>query len=206
MRRPLFGNGFPVQVNPGEEVVLFDAAEGQTPSTQGHIYFVTAYYYFTPETTGDGVNAQVFQDSGPGTPQILLEDIDNTIALGLFLVDKGAMLAVDRIPVSGTQRLIVKGEVTGETSDQAFWVMGYFEVDSPDRDESQISRPLQPNKNQVTTDPCQISVATSPANDTVITKTLHELTTEYVDEITLFVGLTKDPDAEPAEPIPVVIQ
>ncbi len=203
MRRPLFGNGFPVQVNPDSELVVFDAAilpEGVTA-------FLTAYYYFAPDTIGGaaGVDAQVFSDDGAGTPQILLEDIDNTVMGVLGIIDKGAVLAIDRIPVTGTGRLIVKSEAS---SDQAFWVVGYFELNAPDTtlDEHVPQRNLQPSKTEISTATAiEVAVPAAVANPTIVTKVLHELTTEYTDELTVFVGVTKDVAAEPEDPIVVVI-
>jgi hypothetical protein len=314
MRRPLFGNGYPVPVEPGEEVVVFDASQAQDV---GEItFFTTLYYYFSPETreaegspwgdvvltatenidltsavaasvdgvavglnnrvflgsqanpvengiyiavgtapnswarvpdmgtaadfaenksvkatAGDtqkdvqwlyigpvsagipvvdtdpliflskaGVNAQVYVDNGPGTPQILLEDVDNLIATGLFIIDKGAMLAVDRLPITATGRLIIKSE---PASTQKFWLLGFYELGAADTSDVVGQRVLQPNKLAINTQTAfQLKTpAIAPGgNPSVQAVAIHELTTEYIDEITLFGGVTSDKGAEPVLP------
>ncbi|MCP4244695.1 MAG: hypothetical protein GY772_29480 [bacterium] len=324
MRRPIFGNGYPKPLNPGEEVVVFDASQAEASGSGAQTFFLTLYYYFSPEvvdgggagfpanpvlasivnvpevaggglpvidgvptaagnlvlltaqddpslngfwtvvaagdwtrpaapapaayligswctvTAGDtlagvnftytgpdnspavlatpaapagpplefvsnaGVNAQVYVDQGPGTNQILLEDIDNQIALLLFGVDKGAVLAVDRLPLSGTGRLIVKSE---PMSSEKFWLLGYFERGVTGDNAGGADRILQPDIRVINSNTAfELTTGGPVAAGGLPVKAaipIHQVTTEYIDEITIFAGVSKNADAEPATPIVV---
>jgi len=326
MRRPLFGNGYPKPIVPGEDVVVFDASQAEASGSGAQTFFLTLYYYFSPEVVdggglgvadadlaatvgvpelvsgglpiidgvqtvggeripltaqdnpslngfwevdgggnwsrsaapavgayqygmwctvagGDtltdvnftyigpesppaalstvafpaagpalefvsnaGVNAQVYVDQGPGTNQILLEDIDNTIGQILFGVDKGAVLAVDRLPLSGTGRLIVKSEAV---SSEKFWLLGYFERGEAGANAGGADRILQPDIRLINTNTAfEITTGGPVAPGGLPFKAaipIHQLTTEYIDEITIFAGVSKNADAEPATPIVVII-
>ncbi len=320
MRRPIFGNGYPKPLNPGEDVVVFDASQAEASGSGAQTFFLTLYYYFSPEvvaqlapfaggagtarvvstvnvpeantggapiidgvatvvgdtvllvaqddpalngiyvvaplpgpwvreagatapadftygngvsiTEGDsqagvtwvyvgqdnpvinttplpfastvGVNAQVYVDQGPGTNQLLLEDIDHPVGLGLFIVDKGAVLAVDRLPLSGTGRLIVKSEAT---SGQKFWLLGYFERGVTGDNAGGADRILQPDIRVINSNTA-FELTTGgpvPAGGLPVQAAIpiHQVTTEYIDEITIFAGVSKNADAEPATPIVV---
>jgi hypothetical protein len=153
-----------------------------------------------------GVNAQVYVDQGPGTAQILLEDIDNLIATGLLLVDKGAVLAVDRLPLSGTGRLVVKSEAI---SSEKFWLLGYFERGVTGDNAGGADRILQPDIRVINSNTAfEITTGGPVASGGLPFKAaipIHQLTTEYIDEITVFAGCSKNAEARPSVSIQFIV-
>jgi hypothetical protein len=182
MRRPILGNGFPkviplLSASPDGLAVL--NLQTLPAEAQDRVHLLTLFA--TPFTFPIATTLSVLQQNAPLDPQ---QEIGSWSMTGL---DGGVPFTLlNRFPVRGTQRIAV-GLSVAPVAPVDVRVFGYFELEADSIPDVQGVRPL--NNVLVPVKPFLAGArAYTPGNS----HTLHVLTNDYIDQITLDVALPSD--------------